>query len=338
MKNNGTCNYSERLLNYCWDLETAHENISDMLINVLKANDINSMILDEVPAGTDKLLLGDGFIDLVLYHDISRCIRLLSLVGRMPQAVIDEEAEFLFGCPFRYEMMSQTEIEKFGLEEDTEEFDNIWLVFGKFGEIRMAVQMSRYNGTFCPVISVPIQSDYEDESKVCKRELIDKSEREKMADRILYDNNCVFAYDNTYLYVNHKDDVIKEFYRDADDDGKKVFDDWEDGGNGLGDGEEVLDDWEDVGSGLDDGEEVLDDWEDDEEEFDDGEEVFDDWEDDEEEFDDGEEVFDDWEDDEEEFDDGEEVLGNERDEWNCVHRSVKKGNGIYIFIELNHGR
>ena len=64
----------------------------------------------------------------------------------------------------------------------------------------------------------------------------------------------------------------------------------------------------------------------------------DDWEDDEEEFDDGEEVFDDWEDDEEEFDDGEEVLENEHDEWNCVHRSVKKGNGIYIFIELNHGR
>ena len=37
-------------------------------------------------------------------------------------------------------------------------------------------------------------------------------------------------------------------------------------------------------------------------------------------------------------DDGEEVLENEHDEWNCVHRSVKKGNGIYIFIELNHGR
>ena len=85
------------------------------------------------------------------------------------------------------------------------------------------------------------------------------------------------------LVRNHKDDVIKEFYRDADEERKKVFDDWEDGGNGLGDGEEVLDDWED-----------------DEEEFDDGEEVFDDWEDDEEEFDDGEEIFD-YDEDEEEF-------------------------------------
>ena len=322
MKSNGMCNYSERLLNYCLNLETTYEGISDMLINVLKANDINRMILDKVPAENDKLLLAEGFVDLILYHDINRCIRLLSLVGKMPQAVIDEEAEFLFGCPFRYEMMSQAEIDKFGLKKDAEKFDNIWLVFGKFGEIRMAVQMYKDDGTFCPVITVPIQSDYEEERNIFKRELIDNIARKRLADRIFYDRDCVCASDDTYLYVNHKDDIIKEFYLDTGEDKEKFdFD------------EEIFEE---------DNEEDFD-YDEEEEDFDDGEEIFD-YDEEEEEFDDGEEIFD-YDEEEEEFDDGEEVFDydeeecdNQLDNWNCITRSMKKDNGIYIFIELNQRR
>ena len=78
----------------------------------------------------------------------------------------------------------------------------------------MAVQMSRYNGTFCPVISVPIQSDYEDESKVCKRELIDKSEREKMADRMDGFFECAFVNCNPWHRQQVFDSsIIGEFTR-----------------------------------------------------------------------------------------------------------------------------
>ncbi len=149
----------------------------------LKAADPN----DETP----ELNLGKGFTDFEMYHDLMRSARLLSLVGRKPQEFMSEEADFLFGCPFKYESFTEDEIDTIRCDPNVEAVDDrtyyyIWIIFGAFDEVKMAAKVDSERGTVHPLPFIPIRSEYENFYNSKDRKFLTSSERNILIDRIFY--------------------------------------------------------------------------------------------------------------------------------------------------------
>ena len=140
---------------------------------------------------TPELDLGKGFTDLEMYHDLMRSARLLSLVGRKPQEFMSEEADFLFGCPLRYEIFTDDEIDAIRFDPNVEAADDrtyyyIWIIFGAFDEVKMAAKVDSERGTVHPLPFIPVQSEYEHFYHSKDRKFLTSSERNILIDRIFY--------------------------------------------------------------------------------------------------------------------------------------------------------
>lgn len=149
----------------------------------LKAADLD----DETP----ELDLGKGFTDLEMYHDLMRSARLLSLAGRKPQEFMSEEADFLFGCPFRYESFTDDEIDAVRFDPNVEAVDDrtfyyIWIIFGAFDEVKMAAKVDSERGTVHPLPFIPVQSEYDHFYHSKDRKFLTGPERNILIDRIFY--------------------------------------------------------------------------------------------------------------------------------------------------------
>ena len=200
---------------------------------------------------TPELDLGKGFTDLEMYHDLMRSARLLSLVGRKPQEFMSEEADFLFGCPLRYEIFTDDEIDAIRFDPNVEAADDrtyyyIWIIFGAFDEVKMAAKVDSERGTVHPLPFIPVQSEYEHFYHSKDREFLTSSERNILIDRIFYpilipdeivtkskdeEKNCDDYEDDTFEWDVPDIEDFRPPYDSSDDDSDLDEDEDDDDGN-----------------------------------------------------------------------------------------------------------
>ena len=104
---------------------------------------------------------------------------------------MSEEADFLFGCPFRYESFTDDEIDAVRFDPNVEAVDDrtfyyIWIIFGAFDEVKMAAKVDSERGTVHPLPFIPVQSEYEHFYHSKDRKFLTSSERNILIDRIFY--------------------------------------------------------------------------------------------------------------------------------------------------------
>ena len=207
-----------------------HENKHYRIIceNQLRACDPNN----EIP----ELDLAKGFTDFEMYHNLMRSVRLLSLVGRKPQEFMNEEAEFLFGCPFRFESFSDDEIDSILSDQDLEAIDDesfyyVWIIFGAYDEVKMAVKVNSESGTVHPLPFIPIQSEFSDQIR--DKKFLTYFERNILIDRIFYPINIpdeinsddTLEYDDEEEWVEDIDEDDEEWFEETDEDDEEWVED-----------------------------------------------------------------------------------------------------------------
>lgn len=190
-------NYSTRLEDVLFQTEKRDSDTIFAVDNLMHEKKHYRIICEEQLKATDPddetpdLDLGKGFTDLEMYHDLMRSARLLSLAGRKPQEFMSEEADFLFGCPFRYESFTDDEIDTIRFDPNAEAADDrtyyyIWIIFGAFDEVKMAAKVDSERGTVHPLPFIPVQSEYEHFYHSKDRKFLTSPERNILIDRIFY--------------------------------------------------------------------------------------------------------------------------------------------------------
>jgi len=258
-------NYSTRLEDVLLQTEKRDSDTICAVDNLMHEKKHYRIICEEQlkaadPDETPELELRKGFTDLEMYHDLMRSARLLSLVGRKPQEFMSEEADFLFGCPFRYESFTDDEIDAVRFDPNVEAVDDrtfyyIWIIFGAFDEVKMAAKVDSERGTVHPLPFIPVQSEYEHFYHSKDRKFLTSSERNILIDRIFYpilipDEVVVKSKDEEGSGDDYEDDTfewdvpdIEDFrppYNSSDDDSDSDEDDE--------DGDEDTDDEDNIGN------------------------------------------------------------------------------------------
>ena len=285
-------NFAPRLEDVMDQLKKRNSNTYNMFCCLLHENDINSLICEaqiraaEIDEDVIELEIGEGYADSDLYQKLMRAARLISLVGQKPQKFMPDEADFLFGCPKKYESFSDDDIAAISFDPNVEAIDDrtfyyIWLTIGDFEEITMAAKVDSERGTVHPLPFIPVKSKYDVNDHTADKPLT-AAERKTMIDRIFYasfiPDEIIEGIDEKISWVDEDDEEDEdicvfesedeEFEDDdwLDDDDIDEEDEWEDGedtdeGDEWEDGEDTdeEDEWED---GDDTDEE--DEWEDDE--------------------------------------------------------------------------
>lgn len=247
-------NYSTRLEDVLFQTEKRDSDTICAVDNLMHEKKHYRIICEEQLKAADpddetpELELRKGFTDLEMYHDLMRSARLLSLVGRKPQEFMSEEADFLFGCPFRYESFTDDEIDAVRFDPNVEAVDDrtfyyIWIIFGAFDEVKMAAKVDSERGTVHPLPFIPVQSEYEHFYHSKDRKFLTSSERNILIDRIFYpilipDEVVIKSKDEEGSGDDYEDDTfewdvpdIEDFrtpYNSSDDDSDSDEDD-EDG-------------------------------------------------------------------------------------------------------------
>ena len=190
-------NYSTRLEDVMFRTEKRDSDTICAVDNMMHEKKHYRIICEEqlkaaVPDDeTPELNLGKGFTDFEMYHDLMRSVRLLSLVGRKPQEFMSEEADFLFGCPFKYESFTEDEIDTICCDPNVEAVDDrtyyyIWIIFGAFDEVKMAAKVDSERGTVHPLPFIPVRSEYENFYNSKDRKFLTSPERNILIDRIFH--------------------------------------------------------------------------------------------------------------------------------------------------------
>ena len=191
-------NFAPRLEDMLFRLRKENEDLVFAIEKLMADNGLDTMICEEqfrrMESEEDpiecELDIGGGNADMTLYHRISRSARLLSLSGQKPQEFMAEEADFLFGCPMRYEDFSDDDIDAIRFDPHVEATDDrtfyyIWIYFGEFDEIKMAAKVDSERGTAHPLPFIPVKSQY-DVNSHANEGILTAEERRILIDRIFY--------------------------------------------------------------------------------------------------------------------------------------------------------
>ena len=267
-------NFAPRLEDILVRLRKENEDLVFAIEKLMADNNLDTMICEEqfrrMESEEDpiecELDIGGGNADMTLYHRISRSARLLSLSGQKPQEFMAEEADFLFGCPMRYEDFSDDDIDAIRFDPHVEATDDrtfyyIWIYFGEFDEIKMAAKVDSERGTAHPLPFIPVKSQY-DVNGHANEGILTAEERRILIDRIFY---------ASLIPDEITDDEEEEEIEWTED----VEDDEDDEWSGFDEEETVPDDEEeedDEWSDFDEEETVPDDEEEDDDEWSDSDE------------------------------------------------------------------
>ena len=191
-------NFAARLEDMLWQIGNENAGLAMAVEKMMADNGLDKMIceeqisriLSEGDCNEFELDIGGGNVDLELYHKISRSIRLLSLAGLKPQKFMSDEADFLSGCPMRYEEFSDDDIDAISFDPNVEAIDDrtfyyVWIYIGEFDEIKMAAKVDSERGTVHPLPFIPVKSRYDVNDRTADKPLT-AEERKTMIDRIFY--------------------------------------------------------------------------------------------------------------------------------------------------------
>ena len=250
-------NFAPRLEDMILRLKKKNEDLAVAVEDCMTENNLDRIICEEqfrrMESGEDPVEfepdIRGGSADLELYHKIARSTRLLSLAGQKPQEFMAEEADFLFGCPMRYEDFSDDDIDAIRFDPNVEAVDErtfyyVWIYFGEFDEIKMAAKVDSDRGTVHPLPFIPVKSDY-DLNGHANEGILTADERRILIDRMFY---------ASLIPDEITDDVNEEEIEWTED----IEDDEEDEAEWIyPDDEEEEDEWTED---IDDDEEDEDEW------------------------------------------------------------------------------
>ena len=188
-------NFAPRLEDMLLHIKRHNEDLAFSAEKLMADNGLDYLICGEPNVNEEdcnefEFDIGKGYVDPELYHKISRSIRLLSLAGQKPQEFMAEEADFLFGCPMRYEDFSDDDIDAIRFDPNVEAVDErtfyyVWIYFGEFDEIKMAAKVDSERGTVHPLPFIPVKSDY-DLNGHANEGILTADERRILIDRMFY--------------------------------------------------------------------------------------------------------------------------------------------------------
>lgn len=251
-------NFAMRLVYVMDQVEKRNANTYNMFCNLLHENDLNSLICEdqiraaEIDEDTIELDISEGYVDYDLYQKMMRAIRLLALVRRKPQEIMPDEADFLSGCPMKYESLSDDDIAGISFDPNVEAVDDrtfyyIWLIIGDFEEITMAAKVDSERGTVHPLPFIPIKSKYDVNDHTDDKPLTG-GERKTMIDRIFYTSfipDEIIEGDNEEISWLDEDDEQDEDDWVLENENEEFEDDDEDDDWWDGDDIDEEDEWED---------------------------------------------------------------------------------------------
>lgn len=241
-------NFAVRLEDVMDQLEKRNSNTYNMFCRLLHENNLNSLICEdqliaaEIHEDVIKLQIDEGYVDFDLYHKLMRAARLLALARKKPQEIMPDEADFLSGCPMKYESFSDDDIAGISFDPNVEAVDDrtfyyIWLTIGDFEEITMGAKVDSERGTVHPLPFIPIKSKY-DVNDYTNDKPLTEGERKTMIDRIFYTSlipDEIIEGNNGEISWLDEDDEDNEWW-DGDDidendeceDDEETEDEWED--------------------------------------------------------------------------------------------------------------